>query len=75
MGVFDLKKGESGKILSVQVDGAAGERLHLLGIKKGQTVTVLSYSLFKGSVLLGVGYNRVAIRRSIAERIEVEKIV
>lgn len=75
MGVFDLKKGESGKILSVQVDGAAGERLNLLGIKKGQTVTVLSYSVFKGSVLLGVGYTRVAIRRSVAERIEVEKVV
>ncbi len=75
MSVFDLRKGECGKILSVAADGAAGERLLSLGFKKGQMVTVLSFSLFKGSVLLGVGYNRVAVRKSVAERIEVEKVV
>lgn len=75
MSVFDLKKGESGKITVVAVDGAAGERLRSLGFKRGQIVEVLSFSLFKGSILLGVGYTRVAVRKSVAEKIEVEKVV
>lgn len=71
MSVFDLKKGEEAKIVSVAVDGAAGERLSSLGIKKGQRVKVIAFSLFSGSVLISVGYNRVAIRKSVALRIEV----
>lgn len=75
MSVFELKKGERGKITVVAVDGAAGERLVSLGFKRGQIVEILSFSLFKGSVLIGVGYSRVAVRKGIAERIEVEKVV
>ncbi len=71
MSVFDLKRGESGKITVVNVDGSAGERLQSLGFKRGQQVTVHAFSLFKGSVLVSVGYNRVAIRKSVATRIEV----
>lgn len=72
MSVFDLKMGESATVISVAVDGAAGERLLSLGVKSGQTVTAVAFSLFKGSVLITVGYNRLAIRRSVAQRIEVE---
>lgn len=72
MSVFNLKRGESGKIKSVGVSGAAGERLRSLGVEAGARVTVLSFSLFNGSVLIAVGYNRIAVRRSVAERIEVE---
>ena len=71
MSVFDLKKGESGEIVSVAADGAAGERLSSLGIKKGEKVTVIAFSLFSGSVLISVGYNRVAVRKSVAQKIEV----
>lgn len=72
MSVFDLKMGESAVVKSVAVDGAAGERLLSLGIKKGQKVTAVAFSLFKGSVLITIGYNRLAIRKSVAQRIEVE---
>lgn len=72
MGVFGLKKGCSAKIVAVGVDGAAGERLKSLGFCKGATITVAAYSVFNGSVLLICGYNRVAVRKSVAERIEVE---
>lgn len=68
-----MKKGESGKVLSVKVDGAAGERLNSLGIKAGATVKAVAFSLFSGSVLITAGFNRVALRKSVAERIEVEK--
>ncbi len=72
MSVFDLKKGESGTVTTVAVDGAAGERLASLGVRKGQKVTAVAFSLFKGSVLITIGYNRLAIRKSVAQRIGVE---
>lgn len=73
MSVFDLRIGESGRVTAVNVDGAAGERLASLGVKRGQTVTAVAFSLFKGSVLITIGYNRLAIRKSVARRIEVIK--
>lgn len=73
MSVFDLKKGESATVKTVAVDGAAGERLASLGVKSGQKITAVAFSLFKGSVLILIGYNRLAIRKSVATRIEVEK--
>lgn len=72
MSVYNLKKGESGEITAVAIDGAAGERLAALGVVKGAEVTCLSYSLFKGSVLIAIGGNRIALRKSIASRIEVK---
>lgn len=73
MSVFDLKMGESATVMAVAVDGAAGERLASLGVKKGQKVTAVAFSLFRGSVLITIGYNRLAVRKSVAKRIEVEK--
>lgn len=72
MSVFDLKIGESGRVNTVNVDGAAGERLASLGVKKGQIITAVAFSVFRGSVLITIGYNRLAVRKSVAQRIEVE---
>ncbi len=71
MSVYDLKKGESGEIVCVNVDGAAGERLASLGVVKGVQVTCLDFSMFKGSVLISVGANRIGLRKVVASRIEV----
>lgn len=71
MGVFVLKKGECGTVSFVGVVGAAGQRLNSLGIKKGAKICVIEYSFFGSSVLISCGYNRIAIRRAVAERIEV----
>lgn len=71
MSVFDLKKGETAKVLAVAVDGPAGERLNSLGVRKGQYIKVIAFSLFSGSVLIQVGYNRLAIRKSVAQKITV----
>lgn len=71
MSVYDLKKGESGEIVSVNVDGAAGERLASLGVVKGASLTCLDFSMFKGSVLISVGANRIGLRKVVASRIEV----
>lgn len=72
MSIFDLKKGEEAKITAVSVGGAAGERLQSLGISAGQSVKVIAFSLFSGSVLISAGYNRIALRKSVAQKIEVE---
>ena len=72
MSVFVLKKGQSANITMVAVDGAAGQRLRSLGVIKGAKITVIGYSLFNSSVLILCGYNRIALRKSVAEKIEVE---
>ncbi len=74
MSVFNLKKNEWGKIVSVAVDGAAGERLKALGLVKGEKIYIVAFSLFGVSVLIASGGNRIALRRSVAERIEVERV-
>ena len=71
MNIFDLKKGESGEITAVSIGGAAGERLAALGVVKGAEVTCLSFSMFKGSILIAVGGNRIGLRKAIASSIEV----
>jgi len=71
MGVYLLKKGQSGIVCAVNVYGSAGERLKSLGVISGVKITLLAYSFFGGSALILVGCNRVALRRSVAERIEV----
>ncbi len=72
MSVFDLKKGQSGKIIKISSGGAVAARLSALGIVCGQIVTALGFSLFNSGILAGVGATRVAIRRAVAKSIEVE---
>lgn len=71
MSVFNLKKGEKATVSAVNVDGAAGQRLRSLGVVKGAQITMIAFSLFNGGVLISCGYNRIAIRKSVACRIEV----
>ena len=73
MSVFDLSKGDSGVIKSCNLTGSTLARLVSLGITAGKKVTVLSFSLFKGSVLIGCGAVRLGLRASVARNIEVEK--
>ena len=73
MTVFDLKKGEIAKIGKINIEGGARARLSALGIKEGEEVEVLSFSLFRSSVLLAVGAVRIGIRRSLASKIFVKK--
>ena len=72
MTVFDLKRGESAKIEKINIEGGARARLSALGVKEGEEVEVLSYSLFRSSVLLAVGAVRVGIRKGLASKIFVK---
>ncbi len=71
MRVFDLKTGDSAQIVKIQLDGGALERLNALGIRVGERIEVLSFSLFKSSILIACAAVRVGLRRSLAQKIEV----
>ncbi|MDE6666737.1 MAG: ferrous iron transport protein A [Clostridia bacterium] len=73
MNVFDLKMGEVAKIKRIDLDGSALERLTALGLNVGEQVEVLSYSLFKSSVLISCNAVRIGIRKPLALKIEVAR--
>ena len=72
MTVWDIEAGKSAKLKRIAAIGGAAERLRSLGFTDGRVVTVLGYSLLKSSVLLSCGSVRLAARRSLAGKIEVE---
>ena len=71
MSVYDLKAGQSARIVKIKIEGGAAARLNSLGITTGKRVTALAFSLFKSSVLIGCGAVRLGIRKSLAKQIEV----
>lgn len=71
MSVFDLRAGQRAVIGKVTATGAAADRLSALGLVAGAEVTALGFSLFKSSVLIGVGQTRVALRKAVATQVEV----
>lgn len=72
MSVYDLKMGECAKIKRINLSGGAKARLSSLGIKEGETIEVISFSLFKSSVLISCAAVRVGLRKSLAQNIQVE---
>lgn len=73
MSVYDLKAGQSARIVKIKIEGGAAARLASLGITTGKRVTALAFSLFKSSVLIGCGAVRLGVRKSLAVLIEVEE--
>lgn len=71
MSVFDLKAGECAEISRINIDGSARLRLDALGIKVGEKVEVIAFSLFKSSVLISCTAVRVGVRKALAKKIEV----
>ena len=72
-GLFGLNSGESAVISKIEISGNAAARLNSLDVSVGKKITVLSYSRFKSSVLIGCGAVRLGIRKALAVLIEVEK--
>ena len=72
MNVFDLKMGEVAKIKRIDLTGSALERLNALGVKTGERIEILSYSLFKSRVLISCNAIRLGIRKPLAVKIEVD---
>lgn len=74
----DLPMGTSARIARVLLrgnDDAIGQRLGELGFVPGETVRVVRYGpLGREPVAVQIGFTRFALRRSEAERIEVEPL-
>lgn len=71
MSVFDLKAGECARITNIALEGGARSRLDALGIKVGEKVEVIAFSLFKSSVLISCAAVRIGVRKALAKKIEV----
>ncbi len=71
MSVFDLKAGECARITDLALEGGARSRLDALGIKVGEKVEVIAFSLFKSSVLISCAAVRIGVRKALAKKIEV----
>ena len=71
MSVFDLKAGECARITDIALEGGARSRLDALGIKVGERVEVIAFSLFKSSVLISCAAVRIGVRKALAKKIEV----
>lgn len=73
MSVFDLSAGDKAKIIKISAEGSVAARLLSLGIAVGKEIEVLSFSLFKSSVLIGCGAVRLGLRKNLALLLGVEK--
>ena len=71
MRVYDLKQGEVGKITKIELSGSALERLSALGVRVGEQVEVISFSLLKSSVLISCAAIRVGLRKTHEQKIQV----
>jgi Fe2+ transport system protein FeoA len=71
MTIFDLSVGQSAEILQIQLYGATALRLAAMGVAIKKRITVLSFSFFHSSILIGCGNVRLAIRKDLAQKIQV----
>lgn len=74
MNLSDLKVGERGLVMKVNVPPDLRERLRSLGVGAGRTVRVLRYSLFKSSIMIETTESIIGLRREIAKKTEVKLI-
>ena len=63
--------GDIATISRIDLSGSARDRLYALGIKEGEKIEVISFSLLKSSVLISCNAVRVGLRKSLAQKIEV----
>lgn len=73
MNITQLQKGERAVVLSVGAPEPLKERLRSLNIRAGGEVRLLKISPFRRTFLLQCG-SMVAVRREVAEWIEIRKL-
>ncbi len=72
MKLTDVKAGKRGEIRRINCEIPLKNRLKILGVFEGVEVEILRYAPFSGPVEILVRGYRLAIRKSQAEKIEVE---
>lgn len=70
----ELKQNQSGKIVAINGEKRAKQRLLQLGFSTGQIVRVLGISALKKSFLIGIRNYTLALRKESADLVGVEKI-
>jgi len=70
----DLKKGQYGKILSIEANYKLKRRLLELGLINGEVAKILSISPLKNSYLISIKNYTLALRKSILQSIFVEMV-
>ena len=68
----EMKTGQTGTVVEVLGGHGLIRRLDALGIRPGRKVTKLSYTLFRGPVMLRVNNTQVAVGFGLARKIIVE---
>ncbi len=71
MVLSDIKAGKSAVIKGINTDFIVKTRLLELGLKNGVKVTVERIGLFKSPIQIGLRGFSLAIRRELAQKIEV----
>lgn len=73
MNVTDLKKGEEAKVLGLELTADLRERLKMLNVYAGAGVRLVKVAPFGAGYLLSAGSIRLAVGKSIAQNIFVER--
>ena len=70
--LVEMKKGETGRVVSINGGMALNQRLEALGIRPGRELVKLSRAFRRGPVTVKVGSSRVAVGYGMAGKILVE---
>jgi len=69
-----LQKGDSAEIVSINAEPTLRNRLNSLGVMRGETLDVKGCSLAKQTMEINIENTSIALRRTEADKIEIEKI-
>lgn len=73
MRMDELRKGDTGTIVSIDAGKNLKQRLYSFGIYKGATFEIKACSMARNTLEIQVGNTMVALRRGEVEKIEVQK--
>lgn len=74
MKLSELKKGQCGKIITINCDTMLKSRFSSFGITRNALVYVIEQTMAKNTIEIKINSTKVALRITEAEQIEVENI-
>ncbi|MDY6969586.1 MAG: FeoA family protein, partial [Spirochaetota bacterium] len=69
-----LKEGDSGKIIKINGTGPLKKRLHEMGFRKGETITIQKYAPLKDPIKLLIKDYSISLRVEEAKQILVKPL-
>lgn len=74
MNLSELKKNESGKIISVNCEAELKARFSSFGITRGSIIHVIEHTIRKNTIEVQINTSKIALRLNEAQLIEIEKV-